>query len=122
VSRSADPGTVAIITGAWIGLIAWLFWQELRIETWSTGFWFRLPATILFSFVILLFALETMFGEMTVRRWAGSVAVFGGFGILFLIGGIFEPAWMHLSRWLMLPAALFYFLAAGIAAAQARDA
>lgn len=122
MSRPADPGTVAITTAAWVGLIGWLLWQELGIVSWPGGtWWFRIPGTILLSFVLLLSVLDVISGEMTVRRWAASVLIFAGFGILFLICGIFEPDWMHLSRWMMIPAAGFYFFAAFMSAMQARD-
>ena len=121
MSRSVDPATSVVTSAGWIGLVAFYFWQELRIEPWTTSFWFRLPATIILALVILVFALETMAEEMTVRRWATSVLVFATFGVLFLIGGIFGVEFLCLSRWILLPLGAFYLLAAAMAGAGARD-
>jgi hypothetical protein len=121
MSRSVDSATSVVTAAGWIGLVAFFFWQEFRVEDWATPFWFRLPATIVLALVILIFALETLAEEMTVRRWATSVVVFVTFGVLFVVGGIFGVEFLHLSRWILLPLGAFYLLAAGLAGAGARD-
>ena len=114
-----------IITGiGWVGLVLFLFWQEFFAEQHrisSVTLWFRIPATIVFGLVILVFALECMQQEMTVRRWATSVVVFGVFGVLFLVFGIFDPEELNLSRWVLLPVGSYYLLGAVLAGAGAKD-
>jgi hypothetical protein len=113
-----------VAAGGWIGLVLFLGWQEFYVEidrTWPTVWWFRIPSTLLIGLVIFVFALECLMEEMTVRRWATSVLVFGVFGVLFLIVGIFRPETLQLSRWLLLPVGAFYLVAAGLAGAGARD-
>ena len=114
-----------VITGiGWVGLVLFLFWQEFFAEQHrisSVTLWFRIPATIVFGLVILVFALECMQQEMTVRRWATSVVVFGVFGVLFLAFGIFDPEELSLSRWVLLPVGVYYLLAAILAGAGAKD-
>ncbi len=121
MSRSSDPATAIVAAGGWIGLVLFLGWQEFFVEKWNTVWWFRVPATVLLGLVVLVFALECLSQEMTVRRWATSVLVFGVFGVLFLLLGIFNPAALDLSRWILLPAGAYYLLAAAVAGAGARD-
>ncbi len=121
MSRSADPAATVLTAGGWIGLVCFLVWQEFFAEKWSTVWWFRIPATVVLGLVVLVFALECLSQEMTVRRWATSVLVFGIFGILFILVGIFNPGTLDLSRWVLLPVGAYYLLAAAVAGAGARD-
>lgn len=121
MSRSAGPAATVLAAGGWIGLVLFLAWQEFHLEPWVTGWWFRIPATAVLGLVVLVFALECLWGEMTVRRWATSVLVFGVFGVLFLLAGIFGPSALGLPRWVLLPAGVYYLLAAGAAGAGGRD-
>lgn len=117
-----------IITGiGWVGLVLFLFWWEFfaapvpSLEKYSVSLWFRIPATLILGLVVLVFALECLQQEMTVRRWATSVVVFGGFGVLFLVFGIFDPEELNLSRWILLPGGAYYLLASILAGAGAKD-
>ncbi len=121
MSRNADPATAIIAAGGWVGLVFFLIWQEFFLEYWTTVWWFRIPATVILGLVILIFALECLSQEMTVRRWATSVLVFATFGILFVLAGIFNPSTLELSRWVLLPAGAYYLLAAAVAGAGAKD-
>jgi hypothetical protein len=121
VSRPSDPATTILTAGGWIGLVLFLVWQEFFVEKWMTGWWFRVPATVVLGLVILVFALECLSQEMTVRRWATSVLVFGVFGALFVLTGIFSPKTLDLSRWVLIPVGAYYLLAAAVAGAGARD-
>jgi peptidoglycan/LPS O-acetylase OafA/YrhL len=101
-----------------------LGYQEFSIEgakTYPTVWWFRIPATLMFGLVILVFALECLMQEMTVRRWATSVLVFAVFGILFVAVGIFNPQTLHLPRGVLIPLGVLYLVAAGLAGSGARD-
>ena len=112
---------------AWIGLILFLGWQEFFVETewrWVTPWWFRIPATVMLGLVLLVFALECLQDDMTVRRWATSLLVFAVFGVLFLAIGIVDPEKLQLPRWLLLSGGLAYLaaaLAAGVAAKDSWD-
>jgi hypothetical protein len=118
VSRA---GAVAAAAG-WVGLMLLLFWQEFLVEAkWGTAWWFRIPATLAFGLVILVFAIECLLSEMTVRRWAVSVVVFVVFAVIFLLAALFNPATIQLSRWLLIPLSLVYFALAAVSAAGARD-
>jgi len=124
--RSADPVTTSLTAAGWLGLVLFMVWQEFFVEVdrfgkWLTVWWFRIPITLVLALVILVFALECLMQEMTVRRWATSVAVFTVFGVLFLLAGIFYPDTLHLSRWVLLPVGAFYVVAALVAGAGAKD-
>ena len=70
-----SPATRMITAAGWIGLVLFLGWQEFFIEIdWKspTPWWFRIPVTLMLGLVVLVFALECMMQEMTVRRWATS--------------------------------------------------
>ena len=127
MSNSSPAARVASAAG-WIGLVLFLWWQEFFVEVvgydkkWPTVWWFRVPATVMLGLIVLIFALECLLQEMTVRRWATSVLVFAVFGVLFITVGIFRPDTLHLSRWLLIPFGAFYLLAASLAGAGARDA
>ena len=124
MSRSAGPAATFAAVAGWIGLILLLGWQEFFLETarkWPTVWWFRVPATLALGLVILVFAIECIVAEMTVRRWATSVVVFGVFGVILLLAGIFNPETLDLPRALLIPLALGYLVAAGLSAAGARD-
>ncbi|HXG61915.1 MAG TPA: hypothetical protein VNO22_11100 [Planctomycetota bacterium] len=123
--REGGPVPAALAAGGWVGLVLFLGWQELFVEIdrrWPTVWWFRVPATLLLGLAVLVFALEFMMQEMTVRRWATSAAVFAVFGVLFAAAGIFNPETLHLPRWVLLPVGAYYLLAAATAAAAVRDA
>ena len=69
------PLTRIVTAVGWIGLVLFLGWQEFFIEPeWKapTPWWFRIPVTLMLGLVVLIFALESMMQEMTVRRWATS--------------------------------------------------
>ena len=125
--RDASPAARITAAAGWIGLVLFLFWQEFFVEVvgyekkWPTVWWFRVPATVFLGLVVLVFALECLLQEMTVRRWATSVLVFAVFGILFVVAGIFNPGTLHLSPWVLIPLGGFYLLAASLSGAGARD-
>ena len=122
MSRSAGPAATVSAAAGWIGLILLLCWQEFFVESkWATVWWFRVPATLAFGLVILVFAIECLVAEMTTRRWATSVLVFGVCGALLLIAGIFRPDTLQMHRGVLIPAALFYLAAAGLALTGAKD-
>ena len=119
-----SPATRVVTAVAWIGLLLFLGWQEFFIETewrWITPWWFRVPVTLMFGLVILVFALECMMQEMTVRRWATSALVFAVFGIVFLLAGIINPDKLMTARWLFFVMGIFYVVAAGAAGVGAKD-
>jgi hypothetical protein len=119
-----SPATRFVAAAGWVGLTLFLGWQEFFVETeraWPTAWWFRVPATAMFGLVVLVFALECLMQEMTVRRWATSAVVFAVFGLLFGGAGIFDPEIIQLSRWFLLPLSGFYLLAAGFSAVGAKD-
>jgi hypothetical protein len=118
------PATRVIAALGWIGLLLFLGWQEFFIETdlrWITPWWFRVPVTLMFGLVILVFALECMMQEMTVRRWATSALVFAVFGIVFIVAGIVNPDRLMTARWLFIVMGIFYIGAAGAAGVGAKD-
>ena len=122
--RDASPAVRVTAALGWFGLLLFLGWQEFSIEgarAYPTVWWFRVPATLMFGLVILVFALECLMQEMTVRRWATSVLVFAVFGILFVLVGIFNPTTLHLPRGVIIPLGAYYLLAAGLAGAGAMD-
>ncbi len=122
--RNADPITRILAASGWIGMVGFLLWQELAVEKghrYPTVWWFRIPFTLLLGLVVLVFALECLMQEMTVRRWATSVLAFGAFAVLLLLAAIFNPETLHLSRWALFPLGLFYVLAAVVAGAGAKD-
>jgi hypothetical protein len=113
-----------VAAAGWLGLALFLGWQEFFVETeraWPTSWWFRVPATAMFGLVVLVFAIECLMQEMTVRRWATSALVFAVFGLLFGAAGIFDPEIIQLSRWFLLPLSGFYLAAAGFSAVGAKD-
>lgn len=121
-----SPATRLVAAVGWIGLVLFLGWQEFYIETydrlrWITPWWFRVPVTAMFGLVVLVFAIECLLQEMTVRRWATSALVFGVFGVLFLVVGIFSSESVQLSPWLLIPLGVFYLVAAGAAGIGAKD-
>ena len=119
-----SPATRSVAAAGWIGLVLFLGWQEFFVETdraWPTAWWFRIPATAMFGLVILVFALECLMQEMTVRRWATSAVVFMVFGSLFGVVGIFDPDTLQMSRWLLIPLGLFYLGAAVVAGIGTKD-
>ena len=119
-----SPATRIVAATGWIGLVLFLGWQEFFIETerrWITPWWFRVPVTAMLGLVVLVFALECMMQEMTVRRWATSALVFAVFGILFVAVGIFDPETLQLSRWLLIPLGVFYLVAAAASGIGAKD-
>jgi hypothetical protein len=119
-----SPATRVVAAAGWVGLLLFLGWQELFIETewrWITPWWFRIPVTLMFGLVILVFALECMMQEMTVRRWATSALVFAVFGVVFLLAGIINPDKMMTARWLFIVMGIFYLLAAGASGVGAKD-
>lgn len=119
-----SPATRVIAASGWFGLVVFLGFQEFYVETewrWPTPWWFRIPATAMVGLVLLVFALECMLQEMTVRRWATSALVFGVFGALFIAAGIFDPEMLRASRWILLPLGAFYVVAAGVSGIGAKD-
>ena len=122
MSRSAGPAATVAAASGWIGLTLLFLWQEFFVEA-KPGivWWFRIPATLAIGLVVLVFAVECLVAEMSVRRWATSVVVFAVFGVILLLAGIFSPGTVHMHRGILIPIALFYLAAAGLAAAGARD-
>ena len=119
-----SPAARILGAGGWIGLVLFLVWQEFFVETpgpWPTPWWFRVPVTLALGLVVLIFALECLMQEMTVRRWATSLLVFSVFGLAFLAAGIFKPELLNLSRWVIIPLGAFYLAAAASIAVGARD-
>ena len=119
-----SPVTRGVAAAGWIGLVLFLGWQEFFVETersWPTAWWFRIPATAMIGLVILVFALECLMQEMTVRRWATSALVFAVFGVLFAVVGFFDPDTLQMSRWLLIPTGLFYVAAGVVAGIGAKD-
>ena len=77
----SDEAPVTRWTAAlgWVGLVGLLAWQEFYVEydyAFPTPWWFRVPMTIALGLALLVFALECLMQEMTVRRWAVSLVVF----------------------------------------------
>jgi hypothetical protein len=122
VSRSASPAATGLAAGGWGGLVLFLAWQEIFHEKWFTAWWFRVPATAMLALVILVFALECLSQEMTVRRWATSALVFAVFGALFVAAGILKSSAVGLPGWVLVPVGLYYLASAAAAAAAAKDA
>ena len=121
---SESPATRLVAALGWIGLILFFGWQEFNVEMpyrWVLPWWFRVPVTAMFGLVMLVWAIECLMQEMTVRRWATSTLVFAVFGVLFLVVGIFDPEMLQLSRWLLLPLGVCYLGAAGASAIGAKD-
>ena len=119
-----SPATRMIAAAGWIGLVLFLGYQEFYIEVdWKvpTPWWFRIPVTLMLGLVVLVFALECMMQEMTVRRWATSALVFAVFGVVFLLAGIINPDRLMTARWLFFVMGAFYILAAGAAGVGAKD-
>ncbi len=120
-----DTPAIRMVTAVgWIGLVLFLGYQEFFIEPYwrePTPWWFRIPVTLMLGLVVLVFALECMMQEMTVRRWATSALVFGVFGVVFIIAGIFNPDRLMTARWLFFVMGVFYVLAAGAAGVGAKD-
>ena len=118
------PVTRWVVAAGWVGLVALLGWQEFYVEYqfgYPTPWWFRVPITLAVGLSLLVFALECLMQEMTVRRWATSVLVFAVFGILFVATGIFNPQTLHLPRGVLIPLGVLYLIAAGLAGSGARD-
>jgi hypothetical protein len=118
------PLTRLVTAVGWIGLVLFLGYQEFFIEPEfraPTPWWFRIPVTIMLGLVVLIFALECMMQEMTVRRWATSALVFAVFGVVFIIAGIANPDRLMTARWLFFVMGAFYVLAAGAAGVGAKD-
>ena len=124
MSDDAPAGTRFAAAGGWIGLVLFLGWQEFYVETewrWPTPWWIRVPATVMLGLVVLIFALECLMQEMTVRRWATSALVFAVFGVVFLAAGIFDPDTLRAARWALLPIGVFYLIAAVAAGLGAKE-
>jgi hypothetical protein len=118
------PLTRLVTAVGWIGLVLFVGYQEFFIEPEfkaPTPWWFRIPVTIMLGLVVLVFALECMMQEMTVRRWATSALVFAVFGVVFIIAGIVNPDRLYTARWLFFVMGSFYVLAAGAAGVGAKD-
>ena len=118
------PVTRWTVAAAWVGLIGLLGWQEFYVEidyAWPTPWWFRVPFTAMLGLALLVFALECLMQEMTVRRWAVSLVVFAVTGLALLAIGIFNPDKLQASPWVLVPLALFFLGAAAVAGVGAKD-
>jgi hypothetical protein len=118
------PVTRWISAIGWVGLVLILAWQEFYVEydyAFPTPWWFRVPMTLALGLSLLVFALECVMQEMTVRRWAVSLVVFALAGFALLAAGIFDPDKMKASTWILLPLGLFYLGAAFCAGLAAKD-
>lgn len=108
----------------WIGLVGLLCWQEFYVEyeyAFPTPWWYRVPVTVALGLALLVFALECLMQEMTVRRWAVSLVVFAVVGLALLAAGVIDPDKFQASRWVMLPAGVYYLGAAFCAGVGAKD-
>jgi len=118
------PVTRWVVAAGWGGLILLLGWQEFYVEidySWPTPWWFRVPFTAMLGLSLLVFALECVMQEMTVRRWAVSLVVFAVTGLALLAAGIFDPDKLQASRWVLLPAGILYLGAGFCAGVAAKD-
>ncbi len=118
------PVTRWSVAVGWVGLILLLGWQEFYVEidySWPTPWWFRVPFTLMLGLSLLVFALECLMQEMTVRRWAVSLVVFLVTGLALLGVGVFDPDKLQASRWVLIPGALFYLGAAFCAGVATKD-
>jgi len=118
------PVTRWIVAAGWVGLVALLGWQEFYVEYqfgYPTPWWFRVPLTLALGLSLLVFALECLMQEMTVRRWAVSLVVFAATGLALLAAGIIDPDKFQAPAWALLPAGLFYLVAAFFAGVAAKD-
>ncbi len=118
------PVTRWVVAAGWIGMIALLGWQEFYVEyefNFPTPWWFRVPFTVMLGLSLLVFALECLMQEMTVRRWAVSLVVFAGTGLALLAAGIIDPDKFQASRWVLLPAGLLFLGAAFCAGVATKD-
>lgn len=118
------PVTRWTVAAGWVGLVGLLGWQEFYVEYqfgYPTPWWFRVPLTVALGLSLLVFALECLMQEMTVRRWAVSVVVFVAAGIALLAAGIVDPDKVQAPAWALLPAGLFYLVAAFFAGVAAKD-
>jgi len=118
------PVTRWISAIGWVGLVLLLAWQEFYVEydyAFPTPWWFRVPMTLALGLSLLVFALECVMQEMTVRRWAVSLVVFALSGFALLAAGIFDPDKLKSSIWILLPLGLFYLGAAFCAGLAAKD-
>jgi hypothetical protein len=118
------PVTRWISAIGWVGLVLILAWQEFYVEydyAFPTPWWFRVPMTLALGLSLLVFALECVMQEMTVRRWAVSLVVFALSGLGLLAAGIFDPDKLKASIWILLPLGLFYLGAAFCAGLAAKD-
>ena len=119
------PVTRWVVAAGWVGVIALLCWQEFYVENdivgYPTPWWFRIPFTILIGLSLLVFALECLMQEMTVRRWAVSLVVFAGTGLAVIAAGILDPDKFQASRWVLLPVGVLYLGAAFGAGVAVKD-
>jgi hypothetical protein len=118
------PVTRGVVAAGWVGMILLLGWQEFYVEidySWPTPWWFRVPFTLMLGLSLLVFALECLMQEMTVRRWAVSLVVFAVTGLAVLAAGILDPDKFQASRWVLLPVGVLYLGAAFSAGVAARD-
>jgi hypothetical protein len=118
------PVTRWVVAAGWVGLVALLGWQEFYVEYqfgYPTPWWFRVPLTLALGLSLLVFALECLMQEMTVRRWAVSLVVFVAAGVALLAAGILDPDKFQAPAWALLPAGLFYLVAAFFAGVAAKD-
>jgi len=118
------PVTRWVSAAGWVGLVGLLAWQEFYVEydyAFPTPWWFRVQVTLALGLALLVFALECVMQEMTLRRWAVSLVVFALTGFALLAAGIFDPAKMKASTWVLLPLGLFYLGAAFCAGLAAKD-
>ncbi len=119
------PVTRWVVAAGWVGMIALLGWQEFYVEydfgAFPTPWWFRVPFTVMLGLSLLVFALECLMQEMTVRRWAVSLVVFAVTGLAVLAAGILDPDKLQLSRWALLPVGTLYLGAAFVAGVAAKD-
>lgn len=118
------PVTRWVVAAGWIGMIALFGWQELYVEYeygFPTPWWFRVPFTVMLGLALLVFALECLMQEMTVRRWAVSLVVFLVTGVAVIAAGILDPDKFQASRWVLLPAGLLFLGAAFCAGVAVKD-
>ena len=118
------PVTRWVVAIGWVGMIVLLGWQEFYVEydySYPTPWWFRVPFTVMLGLSLLVFALECLMQEMTVRRWAVSLVVFAVSGLALIAAGVIDPDKFQASRWVLLPSGLLYLGVAFCAGVATKD-
>lgn len=119
-ARTLDRASTIVSAAGWVGFVGYfllLQWKHLSSMNWLFGTAF----TLMVGLALLVFALEVLSEEMTVRRWATTTLIFLVFGVILLLGGIFDLDSIHLPRGGAIVAGVYYLVAAALAGAGAKD-